>query len=186
MVPQIQILVFLLAVIAAIALLADRLKVPPSILLVLAGVSLPVIPGLPVVELSPEFVLLLVLPPLIFSSAVRMSWSEFRFNLRAISLLAVGCVLFTTGAIAVAAHWLLGFSWPLGFTLGAIVSLPDPVAPLSIARRMKLPRRILVVLEGEGLANDATALILYRFAKRPASSPPSSPARFYGASAPAG
>ncbi len=130
----------------------------------LAGVSLPVIPGLPRVELAPEFVLLLVLPPLIFSSAVKMSWSEFRFNLRPISLLAVGCVLFTTGAIAVASHWLLGFSWPLGFTLGAIVSPPDPVAPLSIARRMELPRRILVVLEGEGLANDATALILYRFA----------------------
>ncbi len=164
MVPQIQILVFLLVVIAAVALLADRLKIPPSILLVLAGVSLPVIPGLPRVELSPEFVLLLVLPPLIFSSAVKMSWSEFRFNLRPISLLAVGCVLFTTGAIAVASHLLLGFSWPLGFTLGAIVSPPDPVAPLSIARRMELPRRILVVLEGEGLANDATALILYRFA----------------------
>jgi CPA1 family monovalent cation:H+ antiporter len=164
MVPQIQILVFLLAVIAAIALVADRLKIPPSILLVLAGVSLPVIPGLPMVELSPEFVLLLVLPPLIFSSAVKMSWSEFRFNLRPISLLAVGGVVFTTGAIAAATHWLLGFSWPVGFTLGAIVSPPDAVAPLSIGRGMELPRRILVILEGEGLANDATALILYRFA----------------------
>jgi CPA1 family monovalent cation:H+ antiporter len=109
-------------------------------------------------------VLLLVLPPLIYSSAVAMSWGEFRFNLRPISLLAIGCVAFTTVAAAAAAHWLLGFPWPVGFVLGAIVSPPDAVAPLAIARRMQLPKRILVILEGEGLANDATALILYRFA----------------------
>jgi CPA1 family monovalent cation:H+ antiporter len=105
-----------------------------------------------------------VLPPLIYSSAVAMSWREFRFNLRPISLLAIGCVVFTTVAAAAATHWLLGLSWPVGFVLGAIVSPPDAVAPLAIARRMQLPRRILVILEGEGLANDATALILYRFA----------------------
>src|SRR5205807_1514292 len=98
------------------------------------------------------------------SSAVAMSWREFRFNLRPISLLSVGCVTFTTIATAAATHGLLGFSWSVGFVLGAIVSPPDAVAPLSIARRMQLPRRILVILEGEGLANDATALILYRFA----------------------
>ena len=109
--------------------------------------------------------MLLVLPPVIYASAVAMSWREFRFNLRPISLLGrrlrpvhddrrrggepIGC---------------LGLPWPVGFVLGAIVSPPDAVAPLSIARRMQLPRRILVILEGEGLANDATALILYRFA----------------------
>jgi monovalent cation/hydrogen antiporter len=109
-------------------------------------------------------VLLLILPPVIYSSAVAMSWSEFRFNLRPISLLAIGCVVFTTVAVAAAAHWLLHLSWPVGFLLGAIVSPPDSVAPLSIARRMRLPHRIVVILEGEGLANDATALILYRFA----------------------
>ena len=98
------------------------------------------------------------------SSAVLMSWREFRFNLRPITLLAVGCVIFTTAAVAAAAHWLLNVSWPVGFVLGAIVSPPDAIAPLSIARRLQIPRRILVVLEGEGLANDATALILYRFA----------------------
>ncbi len=150
--------------IAAVAVVAARLKIPPAILLVLAGVILALIPGLPTVELAPEFVLLLVLPPVIYSSAVAMSWREFRFNLRPISLLAVGCVVFTTVAVAAATHWLLGFAWPVGFVLGAIVSPPDAVAPLSIARRMELPRRILVILEGEGLANDATALILYRFA----------------------
>jgi monovalent cation/hydrogen antiporter len=164
MIPTIQILVLLLVVVAAVALVAARLKIPPAILLVLTGVVLALVPGLPTVELAPELVLLLVLPPVIYASAVAMSWREFRFNLRPISLLAVGCVLFTTVAVAAAAHWLLGLAWPVGFVLGAIVSPPDAVAPLSIARRMQLPRRILVILEGEGLANDATALILYRFA----------------------
>ena len=164
MIQTIQILVVLLIVIAAVAVLATRLKIPPAILLVLAGVVLAVIPGLPALKLAPEFVLLVVLPPIIYSSSVAMSWREFRFNLRPISLLAVGCVAFTTVAAAAATHWLLGFPWPVGFVLGAIISPPDAVAPLSIARRMQLPRRLLVVLEGEGLANDATALILYRFA----------------------
>ena len=106
--------------------------------LVLTGVVLALVPGLPSVRLAPEFVLLLVLPPVIYSSAVAMSWREFRFNLRPISLLAVGCVLFTTLATAAAMHWFLGLSWPVGFVIGAIVSPPDAVAPLSIARRMQL------------------------------------------------
>jgi CPA1 family monovalent cation:H+ antiporter len=93
-----------------------------------------------------------------------MSWREFRFNLRPIALLAFGCVLFTTCAIAAAAHYFLNFDWSVGFLLGAIISPPDVVAPLAIARKLGLPRRIVVVLEGEGLANDATALVLYRFA----------------------
>jgi len=161
---EIEILVLLLMAIAAVGVVAKRSSIPPAILLVLTGVVLALLPGLPAVRLPPELVLLLVLPPLIYSSAVAMSWREFRFNLRPISLLAVGCVVFTTVAAAAATHWLLGLSWPVGFVLGAIVSPPDAVAPLSIARRMQLPRRILVILEGEGLANDATALILYRFA----------------------
>ena len=164
MIATIQTLVFLLVVIAAVAVAAKRLQVPPAILLVLTGIVLTLIPGLPRLELAPEVALLLVLPPLIYFSAVSMSWRDFRFSLRPISLLAVGCVLFTTVAVAAASRWLLGFSWPVGFVLGAIVSPPDPVAPLAIARRMHLPQRILVVLEGEGLANDATALILFRFA----------------------
>jgi len=163
-IPTIQILVLLLIVIAAVAVAAARLKIPPAILLVITGVILALIPGLPTVKLAPEFVLLIILPPLIYSSAVAMSWREFKFNLRPISLLAVGCVLFTTVAAAAVSHWWLGFSWPVGFVLGAIVSPPDAVAPLAIARKMQLPRRLVVILEGEGLANDASALILYRFA----------------------
>ena len=159
-----QILILLLVVISAVAVVARRLEIPPSILLVITGVALALIPGLPTLQLAPDLVLVLVLPPLVYSSAVAMSWREFRFNLRPIGLLAVGCVVFTTIAVAAATHWLLGFPWAVGFVLGAIVSPPDAVAPLSVARRMQIPRRLMIVLEGEGLANDATALVLYRFA----------------------
>jgi CPA1 family monovalent cation:H+ antiporter len=93
-----------------------------------------------------------------------MSWREFKYNLRPIILLSVGCVIFTAFAVAAATHYLIGLPWNIGFLLGAIVAPPDVVAPLAIARKLGIPRRILVVLEGEGLANDATALILYRFA----------------------
>jgi Na+/H+ antiporter len=160
----ILIVVMLFSIIAAVGIAANRLKVPPAILLVLTGVVLALVPGLPTVQLAPELVLLLVLPPIVYVSAVAMSWREFRLNLRPISLLAVGCVAFTTVVAAAATHWLLGMPWAVGFVLGAIVSPPDAVAPLSIARRMQIPRRLLVILEGEGLANDAPALILYRFA----------------------
>jgi monovalent cation/hydrogen antiporter len=164
MTSTLQILVLLLVVIAAVAFAAKRLQIAPAILLVLTGVVLALIPGLPPVNLAPHFMLLFVLPLIVYSSAVAMSWREFRFNLRPISLLAIGCVLFTTIATAAVTHVLLGFSWSVGFVLGAIVSPPDPVAPLSIARKLQLPKRLLIVLEGEGLANDASALILYRFA----------------------
>ena len=159
-----QTLLFMLAVLAAVAVAAKRLNIAPSILLVVAGIGMALVPGLPKVQLAPELVLLVILPPLIYSAGVAMSWREFRFNLRPIALLAFGCVLFTTCAVAAAAHYLLNFDWAVGFLLGAIIAPPDVVAPLAIARRLALPRRILVVLEGEGLANDATALILYRFA----------------------
>jgi monovalent cation/hydrogen antiporter len=157
-------LLFMMAVLAAVAVAAKRLDLSPSILLVVAGIGMALIPGLPKVELAPEVVLLVLLPPLIYSAGVAMSWREFRFNLRPIGLLAFGCVIFTTCAIAAAAHYLLKFDWSVGFLLGAIISPTDVVAPLAIARNLGIPRRIVVVLEGEGLANDATALVLYRFA----------------------
>ncbi|HEX2654037.1 MAG TPA: Na+/H+ antiporter, partial [Xanthobacteraceae bacterium] len=160
----IQTLLLLLAVMVVVAIAARRLNTAPSILLVIAGVVLALIPGLPAIELAPELVLLGILPPLIYSAGVAMSWREFRFNLRPIVLLAFGCVIFTTCAVAAATHLLLGLPLAAAFVLGAIVAPPDVVAPLAIARRLGLPRRLVVVLEGEGLANDATALILYRFA----------------------
>src|SRR6516162_3181914 len=158
------ILVFILVTVAAVAIVANRTRIPAAILLVLVGLVLSVTPGLPRVELTPELVLLLVVPPLIYSAGVAMSWREFRSNIPSITLLAVGGVIFTTAAVAAVVHYLLGWDWSVGFVLGAIISPPDEVAPLAIARRLGLPRRTMVVLEGEGLANDATALILYRFA----------------------
>src|ERR1700720_2437012 len=159
-----QIFLILLAVLAGTALLANRSNAAPAILLVLAGTALAFVPRSPSLELPPELVLLLVLPPLIYSASVAMSWREFRFNLRVIILLAVGCVIFTAFMVAAATHYLIGLPWGVGFLLGAIVAPPDVVAPLAIARKLGLPRPLLPVLEGEGLANDATALILYRFA----------------------
>ncbi len=136
-----QTVLILLSALAIVALLARRLNVAPAILLMIAGIGLAFVPGLPVIELAPELVLLIVLPPLIYSAGVAMSWREFRNNLRPIALLAIGCVVFTTCAVAIAAHYLLGLPWGVGFVLGAIVSPPDVVAPLAIARRLRLPRR---------------------------------------------
>src|SRR5258706_581974 len=164
MTATIQTLLLLVAVLVVVAIVARRFNIAPPILLVIAGILLALTPGLPRIELAPELVLLLILPPLIYSAGVAMSWREFRFNLRPIALLAFGAVVFTTCAIAAAAHYLLNFDWAVGFVLGAIIAPPDVVAPLAIARRLGLPRRLVVILEGEGLANDATALILYRFA----------------------
>ena len=164
MTVTIETMAFILAVLLLVAVIAQRLTLPPSILLVVAGIGLALVPGLPPLELAPELVMLVLLPPLIYSAGVAMSWREFCQNLRPITLLAFGCVVFTTVAVAAAMHYLLAWPWPVAFVLGAIVSPPDVVAPLSIARRLGLPRRLLVVLEGEGLANDATALILYKFA----------------------
>jgi CPA1 family monovalent cation:H+ antiporter len=163
-ISSLQTLLLLVAALVVVALTAQRLRIAPPILMVVAGILLALIPGLPRFELSPEFVLLFVLPPVIYSSGVAMSWREFKFNLRPIGLLAIGGVLFTTFALAITLHYLLDFDWGVGFLLGAILSPPDAIAPLAIARGLGVPRRIVVVLEGEGLVNDATALVLYRFA----------------------
>src|SRR5882762_4308748 len=164
MIATIQTLLLLLAVLVVIAIVARRFNTAPSILLVTAGILLALTPGLPRIELAPALVLLGILPPLIYLAGVAMSWREFRFNLRPIVLLAFGCVVFTACAVAAMVHWLLGMPLAVGFVLGAIVAPPDAVAPLSVMRQMGVPRRLVVILEGEGLANDATALILYRFA----------------------
>jgi Na+/H+ antiporter len=163
-ISSLQTLLLLVAVLVVVALVAQRLRVAPPILMMIAGIALALVPGLPRFELSPEFVLLFVLPPVIYAAGVAMSWREFRFNLRPIGLLAIGGVVFTTCALAAAMHYALGLDWSLGFLLGAIIAPPDAVAPIAIARDLGVPRRIRVVLEGEGLVNDATALVIYRFA----------------------
>src|SRR6201994_17765 len=120
----IQTILLLLAVLVIVAVVARRLNIAPSILLVVAGIALALIPGLPRIELAPELVLLGILPPLIYSAGVAMSWREFRFNLRPISLLAFGAVVFTTCAVAAAVHWLLGMPLAGGFVLGGVVAPP--------------------------------------------------------------
>jgi Na+/H+ antiporter len=152
------------ALTALTSLAARRMHVSRSILLVVVGAALAYAPRFPAVKLYPHLVLLLLLPPLLYSSGVGMSWRGFKKNLRPIMLLAVGCVLFTASAVAAATHWLLNLPWAVGFVLGAVVSPPDAVAPMAIARRLSVPKQILTVLEGEGLVNDATALILFSFA----------------------
>lgn len=157
-------LLLLILVTVVVAVLARRLNIARSILLVVAGIGLALTPGIPPIHLDPDFVLHGVLPPLIYWAGFTLSWREFRFNLRPIALLAFGCVVFTATAVGLVAHFLLGMPLAVGYALGAIVAPPDAVAPLAILRRLGVPSRIGVLLEAEGSANDATALILYRFA----------------------
>src|SRR6266545_16145 len=131
---------------------------------IFVGLLLGLIPKLPKVRLEPDLVFLFFLPPLLFPAALFTSWRDFRANLRPISLLAIGLVLFTTVAVAYLAHYFLGLPLAAGFVLGAIISPPDAIAATAIADRLKLPRRIVTILEGESLVNDATALVAYRFA----------------------
>ncbi|HEX4027779.1 MAG TPA: cation:proton antiporter, partial [Rhizomicrobium sp.] len=154
----------LMAVTAFAALGARRTGIPESIFLVLVGLAISFLPGLPRIDLDPELVLSLFLPPLLYRAGVNMSWRGFRANLWPILLLAVGLVIFTAITVAEVSHYLLGLPLAVGFVLGAVVSPPDAVAPMAIARRFVLPSRVLTILEGEGLVNDATALILFSFA----------------------
>jgi Na+/H+ antiporter len=159
-----ELLVALLAAVAVVVRLAGRTLIPEPVLLVLAGLAVALIPGLPEVELDPELILALFLPPLLYWAALHTDPRELRANLRPIALLAVGLVLATTAAVAVLAHNLFGLPWAVAVVLGAIVSPPDPVAAVAVAGRLRLPRRMVTILEGEGLLNDATALVLYRVA----------------------
>ena len=160
-----EILLSLVAFCVVLAIVAQRLDLPVAIPLVLGGMGLALIPGLPAVELDPELALALFLPPLLQVSAYRTDWPAFRSNLRPILLLAIGAVLFTTAAVAVVAHWLVpGLPWWAAAALGAIVAPPDAVAASSVLKKFNLPKRIVTVLEGESLINDASSLVLYRFA----------------------
>jgi Na+/H+ antiporter len=154
----------LLAVVAAVAWTADRVHISQPILLVVAGIALAFAPFVPRVDLDPEVVMLGLLPPLIYFAAFSMSWQAFRHNLSPIALLAVGCVLATTLIVGLVAHQLLGLPLAVAFMLGAIVSPPDVLAPLAVAQRLGIPRRLSAILEGEGLVNDASALILFNLA----------------------
>lgn len=157
-------LMALLAAIAALLALSPFARVPYPILLVLGGLAAGFAPGVPDLELPPDLVLVALLPPLLYGAAFFTSLRDLRTNLRPIGLLAIGLVLATTGAVAFVAHEVVGLPWAAAFTLGAIVSPTDPIAATAIARRLGVPRRIVTVLEGESLVNDATALVAYRVA----------------------
>jgi Na+/H+ antiporter len=159
-----ELLIGLFAAIAVMVTLAERTPVPEPVLLVAAGLAVALLPGLPEVRLNPDLTLALLLPPLLYWAALHISVRELRENLRPISLLAVGLVLVTIGAVALLAHGAFGLPWTVAAVLGAIVAPPDPVAAVAVGGRLGLPRRIVSVLEGEGLLNDATALLAYRVA----------------------
>src|SRR6201994_1813973 len=160
-------LVFLLLLlfIVIFGLLALKLKTPYPIVMVVGGLLLALVPGLPDVSLAPDLIFLVVLPPLLYASAWTTSWRDFRYNFVSISLLAFGLVAFTVIGVAFAApHVFRGFDWRLGLVLGAIVAPTDAIAATSIARRIGLPGRIVDILEGESLINDATGLLALQFA----------------------
>jgi NhaP-type Na+/H+ or K+/H+ antiporter len=158
-------LLVLMAAVGGLSVLAGVVGVPYPILLVLGGLVLGFVPGVPATELPPDLVLVLFLPPLLYVSAFFSSPRELRSDARTITLLAVVLVLATMTAVAAVAHALVpGLPWAAAFTLGAIVSPTDPLAATTIARRLGVPRRLVTVLEGESLVNDATALVAYRLA----------------------
>jgi monovalent cation/hydrogen antiporter len=157
-------LVIVLAAVLLLLIAAQFLRVPYPILLVLGGLGLGVTPGIPHVELHPDLVLLIMLPPLLYAAAFFTPLRELRRNVRPISVLAIGLVLATMATVAIVAHEAIGFDWPTSFVLGAIVSPTDPVAATAIAKRLGVPGRIVTILEGESLINDATALVAYKFA----------------------
>lgn len=162
---QAEVIVLLFTVVAASVLFARKMTLPYPVVLVLVGLVLSFIPHLPEVRLDPTVVLFFFLPPLLYPAALFTSWRDFRANLRPILLLAIGLVLFTMVVVAWVAHWLIpGLPWAAAFALGAIVSPPDAVAATSIIRRLPVPHRIVTILEGESLVNDATALVALKFA----------------------
>ncbi len=162
---HLDIILILMALLAALYSVAGALKISYPILLVIAGLVIGLIPGLPVIQITPEIVFLLFLPPLLFDAGRHMPWHEFKKNRYPIGRLAIGLVLFTTAGVAICAHYLIpGFTWPLAFILGAIVSPPDAVAATSAIKGLHLPKRLVTILEGESLVNDASALIAYRYA----------------------
>ncbi len=161
----IEIILLLLAVVTILAEVANKIKVPHPILLVLVGIVIGLVPWLPDFALKPEVIFLLFLPPVLYAAAWSTSWPDFKAARRPIGLLAIGCVIFTTCAVAWITHTFIpGFGWPEAFVLGAIISPPDAVAATAATKGLGVPRRVITILEGESLVNDATGLIAYKYA----------------------
>ena len=163
--PDLELVLGLLALIVAVGVLARRLGLPYPIAMVLAGLALALAPGIPAVELDPEIVFLVFLPPILYAGGYFTSLRDLKADLRPIALLAFGLVIFSAVVVAVLAHALIpALGWAGAFALGAIISPPDAVAATAIFQRLGVPRRIVTILEGESLVNDATALVIYRTA----------------------
>jgi Na+/H+ antiporter len=162
---NLEIVIFIMAILISLSAIANKRKLPYPILLVAAGLIIGFIPNLPNLELDPNVVFVLILPPLLYDAASKTSWHEFRSSIRPISALAITLVFFTTVAVAITAHYLIpGFTWPLAFVLGAVVSPPDAVAASGIIKGLGLNKKVITIIEGESLVNDASALIAYRYA----------------------
>jgi monovalent cation/hydrogen antiporter len=150
--------------IPAFSVIARLLDIPYPIVLVLGAIPLGFVPGVPEVELDPDLVLVIFLPPLLYVAAFFADLRALRADARALSLTSIGLVLVTTCAVAVVGHELIGLPWAVAFALGAIVSPTDPVAATAITRQLGAPRRLVNLIEGESLVNDSSALIAYRVA----------------------
>jgi len=160
-----SVIIFILAIMIGLSAIADKIKLPYPILLIVAGISIGFIPGLPQVDINPEIIFLIFLPPLLYDAAFNISFKDFKTNLNTISTLAISLVFITACGIAVVAHYLIpDMSWPLSFVLGAILSATDAVAAMSITKGLGLSHKTNTILEGESLVNDASALVAYRFA----------------------
>jgi Na+/H+ antiporter len=160
-----KIVIFILAVLVSLSALIEKIRLPHPVFFVVAGLAIGFIPILPNLALNPDVVFLIFLPPLLYDAAFRTSWHDFKSDIRPIFALAVSLVFFTTVAVAVTTYFFIpGFTWPLAFLLGAIVSPPDAVAATGIIRGLGLNKRVITILEGESLLNDASALIAYRYA----------------------
>jgi monovalent cation/hydrogen antiporter len=155
-------LVTLVAIAVAVSAVSERFSVAAPLGLIVVGIAGSYLPFVPDFELTPEVVLVGLLPPLLYAAAIRTSLVDFKTNRRPIALLSVGLVLFTTAGVGVLVHMIFPVDWPIAFALGAVVAPPDAVAATTIARRVGLPRRAVTILEGESLVNDATAIVLLR------------------------
>lgn len=145
--------------------IADKIKLSVPVVLLIVGISIGFVPAMPTVELNPEIIMLLFLPPLLYDAAFNISFKDFKTNVNTISTLAIGLVFITTAGIATVVHYMIpGMSWPLSFVLGAILSATDAVAAIGITKGLDLPNKTVTILEGESLINDASALVAYRFA----------------------
>jgi Na+/H+ antiporter len=160
-----SIVIFILALMIGLSAIADKIRIPYPILLIIAGIGVGFIPALPDIELNPDIVFLIFLPPLLYDSAFHISFTEFRANINTIGTLSVTLVFITASGIAVVSYYLIpGMTWPLSFVLGAILSATDAVAAMSIAKGLGVQKNTTTILEGESLVNDASALVTYQFA----------------------